>query len=135
MGEESSRKKALKKIRKINKRLKEIFSFPGILISIFIVRFFLSFTSWLRALLLGWGAIDGIASKALYKEEKFFPYQFLRYGRIVANVTGIINPIIPVVWNISDGLYSLYLYKKSALPVENLSRYGRIVNGALLALI
>ena len=123
-----------KRLVKIEKRVKEALSLPGILLAAFVVRILTSFTSWIRALLLTWGLMDGVVSNYMYREEKFFPYQFLRYGRIVANLSGVFNPIIPVVWNIGDGMVSLYIYQKKATPVENLSRYGRIVNGALLSI-
>ena len=123
-----------KRLVKIEKRVKEALSLPGILLAAFVVRILTSFTSWIRALLLTWGLMDGVVSNYIYKEEKFFPYQFLRYGRIVANLSGVFNPIIPVVWNIGDGMVSLYIYQRRATPVENLSRYGRILNGALLSI-
>ncbi|OYT42128.1 MAG: hypothetical protein B6U78_02175 [Candidatus Aenigmarchaeota archaeon ex4484_224] len=123
------------KSKKIKNRMVEIISLPGILISAFVLRFFVSFVSFIKAVLLTWGFMDGVVSNYLYKEEKFFPYQFLRYGRIAANLSGIINPVIPVIWNIGDGLYSLYIYRNKALPMENVSRYGRILNGALLAIL
>ena len=128
-------KKYKKKLVRIEKRVKETISIPGILLFAFVVKIMTSFTSWIRAILLSWGLMDGVISNYIYKEEKFFPYQFLRYCRIVANLSGIFNPIIPVIWNIGDGMYSLYLYKNKATPVENLSRYGRILNGALLSML
>ncbi len=127
--------KSLKKLQKIRKRLKELLSVPVIFISAIVFKILTSFTSWIKAILLTWGFLDGMASNYLYKEEKFFPYQFLRYMRIAANLSGVMFPIIPVVWNIGDGMYSLYLYRKKAHPVENLSRYGRILNGTLLAIL
>jgi hypothetical protein len=119
---------------KLRKRIAEILSVPTIILFSFLVRVYLSFTSWIKAILLSAGTMDGILSNYLYKHEKFFPYQFLRYGRIVANLAWVVHPVIPIVWNISDGLYSLYLYRK-AEPIESLSRYGRILNGSLLALL
>ncbi len=100
----------------------------------FVIRVLSSFTSWIRAVLLTWGIVDGVASHYLYKEEKFFPYQFLRCGRIIANLAGIITPIIPIIWNISDGFYSIYLYK-NAHPIEDIPRAARIINGSLLAVM
>jgi hypothetical protein len=119
---------------KLRKRIVEVISPPTLVLFGFLVRVFLSFTSLIKAVLLSWGAIDGIVSNYLYKHEKFFPYQFIRYGRIVANLAWVVNPIIPIVWNIGDGIYSLHIYSK-AEGIENLSRYGRILNGGLLALL
>jgi len=119
---------------KLRKRIVEVISPPTLVLFGFLVRVFLSFTSLIKAVLLSWGAIDGIVSNYLYKHEKFFPYQFIRYGRIVANLAWVVNPIIPIVWNIGDGIYSLHIYNK-AEGIENLSRYGRILNGGLLALL
>jgi len=121
------------RIKNLKRRLVEIFSVPTIILSGFILRMFLSFVSWIRAILLTWGVVDGFSSNYLYKEEKFFPFQFLRYCRIIANFSGILNPAVPIVWNIGDGIYSLLLYKK-AETVERLPRYGRILNGTLLAI-
>lgn len=123
-----------KGLKKTRKRAIEILSIPTMMLFGFILKIFLSFTSWIRAILLTWGVIDGIASNYLYKEEKLFPYQFLRYGRIVANMCGIFNPFIAVAWNIGDGIYSLHLYRQAA-PAEDLARYGRILNGSLLAVV
>jgi len=120
------------KLINLKKRLIEILSVPTIILSGFILRMFLSFVSWIKAILLTWGVVDGFSSNYLYKEEKFFPCQFLRYCRIIANFSGIFNPAVPIVWNIGDGIYSLLLYKK-AQPIERLPRYGRILNGTLLA--
>lgn len=124
----------LTRLKGTKKRAVEILSVPTMVLFGFILRVFLSFTSIVRAILLSWGVIDGVASNYIYKEEKFFPYQFLRYGRIVANVCGIVNPFIAVAWNIGDGFYSLHLYRQAA-PAEDLARYGRILNGSLLAVI
>lgn len=121
------------RLKNLKKRLVEIFSVPTIILSGFILRMFLSFVSWIKAILLTWGVVDGFSSSYLYKEEKFFPHQFLRYCRIIANISGILNPAVPIIWNIGDGIYSLFLYKK-AEPVEHLPRYGRILNGTLLAI-
>jgi hypothetical protein len=123
-----------KRLKKIRKRIVEVLSVPTMILFGFVLRIFLSFTSWIRAILLTWGVVDGVASNYMYKHEKFFPYQFLRYGRIVANTFGIVNPFIAVVWNIGDGFYSLYLYKNS-VPIEDLPRFGRILNGSLLAIV
>jgi hypothetical protein len=125
--------KSNNRLANLKKRILEIFTLPMIILGGIIFRIFLSFTSWIKALLLTWGVLDGIASNYLYKEEKFFPYQFLRYGRIVANMSGIINPIVPIIWNIGDGAYSLIMYKNHS-TIENASRYGRIFNGALQAI-
>jgi len=119
---------------KLRKRIAEVLTPPTIILFGFLVRVFLSFTSFIKAVLLSWGTIDGIISNYLYKHEKFFPYQFLRYGRIVANLAWVINPIIPIIWNIGDGIYSLHVYSK-AEGIENLPRLGRILNGGLLALL
>lgn len=123
-----------KGLKKARKRALEILSVPTMILFGFILRIFLSFTFWIRAILLTWGVVDGVASNYVYKEEKLFPYQFLRYGRIVANMCGLFNIFIAVAWNIGDGFYSLYLYKQAA-PVEDLARYGRILNGSLLAVL
>ena len=127
--------RSLRKLQKIRERLKELISIPVVFISVVVLKILMSFTSWIRAILLTWGFLDGMASNYIYKEEKFFPYQFLRYMRIAANLSGVMFPIIPVVWNIGDGMYSLYLYRRKAHPVENLSRYGRVLNGTLLAIL
>lgn len=116
----------------IKKRALEIFSIPAAILFGFLVQIFMSFTSWIRAILLSIGVMDGITSTYLYKEEKFFPYHFLRYGRIIANMAGIVNPFIAVAWNMGDGIYSLILYK-NATGLETLPRFGRVLNGALLA--
>ncbi|HLC58960.1 MAG TPA: hypothetical protein VJH34_00370 [archaeon] len=125
-------KKARKgnRVKNLKRRIIEIFTLPMVIIGAVIFRVFLSFTGWIRAILLTVGVVDGFASNYFYKEEKFFPYQFLRYGRIVANFSGIINPIVPVVWNIGDGAYSLMMYKNQT-KMENAPRYGRILNGVL----
>lgn len=119
---------------KLRKRVVEILSIPMVVLFGFLVRIYLSFASSIKALLLSFGTMDGILSNYLYKHEKFFPYQFLRYGRICANLAWVISPVIPIVWNISDGLYSLYLYRKAEV-IECIPRYGRILNGSLLALL
>ena len=124
----------MKRLEGLRKRAIEVLSIPTIALFGFVLKVFLSFTSGIRAILLSWGVVDGIASNYLYKNEKFFPYQFLRYGRIVANLCGIANPLIAIAWNIGDGCYSLYIYRNS-LPVEALPRYGRILNGSLLAMV
>ncbi len=119
-----------RRIEKIKKRVYEALSLPTIILAGFIIRIATSFVGWLRAILISWGVLDGIISNYMYKEEKFFPYQFLRYGRIIANLSGIFSPVIPLVWNISDGIYSMIIYEKAHL-VENFSRLGRVINGAL----
>ena len=128
--------KKLKKYKgwlKVRARSIEVFTIPTLILFGFLVRLFMSFTTVIRAMLLSYGVMDGFASNYLYKNERFFPYQFLRYARVVANVSGIANPIIPIVWNISDGLFSVITYKKAAL-LEYVPRYARIVNGGLLAI-
>jgi hypothetical protein len=122
-----------KKIESLKKRTMEVLTIPTMILAGVLFRIFFSFTSVIRAALLTWGVIDGFASNYFYKEEKFFPYQFLRYARIVANMSGVLIPIVPVVWNIGDGIYSLWIYRRSALPIEHLPRYGRVLNGAMLA--
>ena len=126
-------KKYSKRLEKIKKRSVEVLSIPAILIAGFLVKVMLSFTGWIRALLMTWGVMDGFASNYIYREESFFPYQFLRYARIIANFSGIINPFIPVFWNIGDGIYSMLIYKDKASSVETLPRLGRILNGTLQA--
>jgi hypothetical protein len=120
------------RLRKIKERAAEIFSPPMLVLLGFMIKIFSSFVSWIRAILLTWGVLDGFSSSYIYKEEKLFPYQFLRYCRIVANISGIVNPLIPVIWNIGDGIYSICLYR-NATALEYLPRYGRILNGALQA--
>lgn len=104
-----------------------------ILLAALLFKVISSFTSWVRAILLTWGVMDGVASNYFYKEEKLYPNQFLRYARIIANFSGIVVPIVPVIWNIGDGIYSLYLYRRRSVPIEQLTRYGRVLNGSLLA--
>jgi hypothetical protein len=125
-GSEKNRKR----IERVKERAYEAISIPTILIFGLLVRVLTSFVGWIRAILISWGVLDGIISNYIYKEEKFFPYQFLRYGRIVANLSGIITPVIPLIWNISDGIYSMIIYER-AHPVEHLPRLGRVVNGVL----
>jgi len=125
-GKEESRRR----LEKIKRRACEALSFPTILLFGLLIRVLTSFVGWVRALLISWGVLDGVVSNYIYKEEKFFPYQFLRYGRIIANISGIISPVIPIVWNISDGIYSMIIYER-AHPVENLSRLGRVLNGVM----
>lgn len=125
-----TKRKRSKRIEKIKKRAYEALSLPTIILAGFLIRIITSFAGWLRAILISWGVLDGIVSNYMYKEEKFFPYQFLRYGRIIANLSGIISPVIPLVWNISDGIYSMVIYERAHL-VENFSRLGRVINGAL----
>jgi len=125
-GSEKNRKR----IERVKERAYEAISIPTILIFGLLVRVVTSFVGWIRAILISWGVLDGIISNYIYKEEKFFPYQFLRYGRIVANLSGIITPVIPLIWNISDGIYSMIIYER-AHPVEHLPRLGRVVNGVL----
>jgi len=122
----------IERIKELEKRAIEFFSPPVLILVGFIVKIFSSFVSWIKAILLTWGVLDGFSSSYIYKEEKLFPYQFLRYCRIIANISGIVNPIIPIVWNIGDGIYSVYLYR-NATALEHLPRYGRILNGALQA--
>ena len=119
-----------RRIEKIKKRAYEALSLPTILLFGLLIRILTSFVGWIRALLISWGVLDGVLSNYIYREEKFFPYQFLRYGRIIANLGGIISPVLPIIWNISDGIYSMIIYEK-AHPVENLSRLGRVLNGAM----
>jgi len=125
--------KRLKSLGKVKRRAIEALSLPTIMLAGFLVRFFLSFVGWIRALLITWGIIDGFASNYIYREEKFFPYQFIRYARIVANFSGIFYPIIPIVWNIGDGIYSMMLYREAS-SVEDLPRLGRVINGTLQAI-
>jgi hypothetical protein len=125
-GSEENRKK----IEKVKKRVYEAISLPTILLFGLLIRVLTSFVGWVRAILISWGVIDGIISNYIYKEERFFPYQFLRYGRIIANISGIISPVIPIIWNISDGIYSMIIYQKAHV-VENFPRLGRILNGAM----
>ena len=117
---------------KLRKRTIEVMSVPTIILFGFLMRLFTVFTSIIRSFLLSYGVMDGFVSNYLYKEEGFFPYQFLRYGRVIANLSGIVNPIVPIVWNIGDGLFSVFTYHRGTL-LEHLPRYGRIMNGALLA--
>lgn len=118
---------------KVKPRTIELLTIPTLILFGFLIRLFMSFTTVIRSMLLSYGVMDGFVSNYLYKEEGFFPYQFLRYARVVANLSGIANPIVPIVWNIGDGLFSVYTYKKAAL-LEHVPRYGRIVNGGLLAI-
>jgi hypothetical protein len=122
------------KLKEIKKRAIEVFSPPMLVLFGFLIRIFSSFVSWIRAIFLTWGVLDGFSSSYLYKEEKLFPYQFLRYCRIIANISGIVNPVIPIFWNIGDGIYSFYLYR-DATSLEHLPRLGRILNGALQAIL
>ncbi|MGC9200785.1 MAG: hypothetical protein ACP5F8_02405 [Candidatus Aenigmatarchaeota archaeon] len=119
-----------RRIEKIKKRVYEALSLPTIFLAGFIIRIVTSFAGWLRAILISWGVLDGVISNYMYKEEKFFPYQFLRYGRIIANLSGVFSPVIPLIWNISDGIYSMIIYEKAHVA-ENFSRLGRVINGAL----
>ena len=119
-----------KRIERIKRRASESLCLPTILLFGLLIKVLTSFIGWIRAILISWGVIDGIVSNYIYKEEKFFPYQFLRYGRIIANFSGIVSPVIPIVWNISDGIYSMILYQR-AHAVENIPRLGRVLNGAL----
>ena len=117
---------------RLNRRAVELMTIPVIILGAVVVRMFMSFTTIFRASLLSWGVMDGFVSNYLYKHEKFFPYQFIRYTRIVANVAGIAAPIVPIVWNIGDGVYSVIQYKRQKM-LEQMPRFGRIVNGGLLA--
>ncbi len=119
-----------RRIEKIKERVYEALSLPTIILFGLLIKILLSFVGWVKALLISWGILDGVISNYIYREEKFFPYQFLRYGRIIANLGGIISPVLPIIWNISDGIYSMIIYEK-AHPVENLSRLGRVLNGAM----
>ena len=119
-----------RKIKRARERVEKYLVIPVIFASAIVVKIFLSFVGWVRALLISWGMLDGIISYKMYREEKLFPYQFIRFGRIVANLSGIFSPIIPFIWNVADGLYSLIIYER-AHPTENLSRVGRISNGIL----
>lgn len=132
MSKKASRKKSDDRLKNLKKRIMEVFTLPMIILGGMMFRVFFSFAGWIKAFLLTWGVMDGFISNYFYKEEKFFPYQFLRYGRIVANMSGVINPIVPIVWNIGDGAYSLMMYHKHS-GMEHASRYGRIINGALQA--
>lgn len=132
MKKKSVKRRSPLRIKNLRKRIVEVFTLPMIILGGMVFKIFFSFTSWIKALLLTWGVVDGFASNYFYKEEKFFPYQFLRYGRIVANMSGIINPLVPIVWNIGDGAYSLMMYRNHS-RIESASRYGRILNGALQA--
>jgi len=125
-GKEKNRKR----MERIKERAYEAISIPTILLFGLLIKFVMSFVGWIKAILISWGVLDGIISNYIYKEEKFFPYQFLRYGRIIANISGIISPVIPIIWNISDGIYSMIIYER-AHPVENLPRLGRVLNGAM----
>jgi len=119
-----------RRLERIKRRACEALSLPTILLLGLLIRVLTSFVGWVRALLISWGVLDGVVSNYIYREEKFFPYQFLRYGRIIANISGIISPAIPIVWNISDGIYSMIIYRR-AHPVENLPRLGRVLNGVM----
>ncbi|MEM5815246.1 MAG: hypothetical protein QXD89_02035 [Candidatus Aenigmatarchaeota archaeon] len=119
-----------KRIRKITDRVYESISLSTIIVGGILLKIVLSFVSWVKAFLISWGVIDGFVSYKMYKEEKFFPYQFIRFGRIVANLSGIFSPVIPFIWNVSDGVYSLIVYSR-AHPTEQLSRVGRITNGMM----
>jgi len=119
-----------KRLERIKRRAYEALSLPTILLIGLLIRVLTSFVGWVRALLISWGVFDGIVSNYIYREEKFFPYQFLRYGRIIANVSGLVSPVIPIIWNISDGIYSMIIYER-AHPVENIPRLGRVLNGAM----
>ncbi|MCC5994507.1 MAG: hypothetical protein LM587_02870 [Candidatus Aenigmarchaeota archaeon] len=119
-----------RRLKNLKERVCEAISLPTILLFGLLVRVLTSFVSWIKALLISWGVFDGILSNYIYREEKFFPYQFLRYGRIIANLSGIVSPIIPMLWNISDGICSMIIYER-AHPVENFSRLGRVLNGVM----
>ncbi|MEM5831884.1 MAG: hypothetical protein QXI09_00290 [Candidatus Aenigmatarchaeota archaeon] len=118
------------RIKKLKERIYSSLSLPFILICGLFLKILISFVGWIKAFLISWGIIDGYISYKMYKEEKLFPYQFIRFGRIVANLSGVISPIIPFIWNVSDGIYSLVLYSR-AHPTEQLSRIGRITNGIM----
>jgi len=122
------------RLKNLQKRAAEIFTVPSVILFGLLLRVYVSVASFFKALLLSVGTMDGILSNYLYKHEKFFPYQFLRYGRIAANLAWIVHPLIPICWNIADGLYSLYLYRK-AEAIESIPRYMRIFNGSLLAML
>jgi uncharacterized RDD family membrane protein YckC len=123
-------KKSSKRIEKIKERFYEAISLPTIILVGLLIRIATSFVGWIRAILISWGVLDGVISNYIYKEERFFPYQFLRYGRIIANLSGIISPAIPIIWNISDGIYSMIIYERAHI-VENFSRLGRVLNGVM----
>ncbi|MEM0333054.1 MAG: hypothetical protein QXX30_01145 [Candidatus Aenigmatarchaeota archaeon] len=119
-----------KRIEKLKERIYSCLGLSTVIIGGLAIRIMVSFVGWIRALLISWGVLDGYVSYKMYKEEKTFPYQFIRFGRIIANLSGIISPIIPFVWNVSDGIYSLVLYHR-AHPTEQLSRISRIANGIM----
>jgi len=119
---------------KINNRTIELISLPIIILAGVLMRLFLPFVSWIKAAILTYGVIDGVGSNHLYREEKFFPYQFIRYGRIIANLLGVINIAIPICWNIGDGVYSIITYREKHSTLEQVPRYGRIVAGLSLTL-
>jgi hypothetical protein len=96
------------------------------------------FTILSRSLAFTWIFWDALLSNRLYKHQKMFPDQALRFVRLGVGITwiaGLISPITAGVFLIGDGIYSIFRYrtlKVTKNPVEDLPRLARIGVGLLM---
>ena len=119
------------KVAKLKNRIKNIFHTRNIFaISLFAV---LS-----RSLSFTWIFWDGYLSHKLYKHQKAFPDQILRFARLGIGISwfmGWINPTTAGVFLICDGAISILRYRSLNMTksfIEDVPRLIRIGLGIML---
>ena len=96
------------------------------------------FTVLSHSLAFAWIFWDALLSNRLYKEQKMFPDQALRFLRVGVGITwfiGVISPITAGLYLVGDGIYSIFRYrvtKVTKTPIEDLPRLARIGVGLLM---
>jgi len=85
-----------------------------------------------------WIVWDAILSNRLYKNQKFYPDQMLRFLRLGVGIgwfVGLINPMAAGLILIGDGAYSILRYRflnVTKHTIEDVPRLVRIGTGLML---
>jgi hypothetical protein len=85
-----------------------------------------------------WIVWDAILSHKLYKGQKFYPDQLLRFVRLGVGIgwfVGLVNPMTAGLILIADGVYSILRYrllKVTTHTFEDVPRLIRIGTGLLM---
>lgn len=85
-----------------------------------------------------WIIWDAILSNKLYKQQKFYPDQMLRFLRLGVGISwfvGLINPLTAGLILIGDGIFSIAKYRLQKVTknfIEDVPRLIRIGTGLLL---
>lgn len=121
----------VKLMKSLKHRIKSIFSKRGVLA--------ISLSALVtKSLPLVWIIWDAILSHKLYKNQKIYPDQLLRFLRLGVGIgwfIGLINPVTAGLILIADGVYSILRYRFLRVTksfIEDVPRMIRIGTGLLL---